>query len=275
MLKKTLKMTAFLSSLTIMIGMAKPINVDASTTYVKATANLNVRSGASTKYKTIDKIKKGNVVKVLSSKNGWYKVQLSNNKTGWSSQKYLSATNTTTTNTTSTTTNTNAVATATVNVRSGASTKYKVIDKLSKGEKVRVLSTSGSWYKVQFDGNKTGWSHKDYINTTNSSSSSNVSSSSNSSSSSMNVAKTLTVKSYAYTGGGYTAMGTKAKYGTLAVDPSVIPYGTKVYIKELDKVFTAEDCGGGIKGNKVDIYMNTQADCRNWGVRTITLQILK
>ena len=91
----------------------------------------------------------------------------------------------------------------------------------------------------------------------------------------MNVKKKLTVKAYAYTGGGYTATGTKAKYGTLAVDPKVIPYGTKVYIKELDKVFTAEDCGGGIKGNKVDIYMNSESACRNRGVTTITLQILK
>lgn len=269
MFKKTLKVTVLLSSLAIMVGMAKPISVDAATTYVMATANVNVRTGASTKYKSIDKLKKGKVVKVLSSKNGWYKIQLSSKKTGWSSKKYLTTTNATAT---TNTTNTNATATANVNVRSGASTKYKVIDKLSKGEKVRVLSTSGSWYKVQFDGNKTGWSHKDYIKKTGSSSSS---SSSNSSSSSMNVAKTLQVKAYAYTGGGYTAMGTKAKYGTLAVDPKVIPYGTKVYIKELDKVFTAEDCGGGIKGNKVDIYMNSKSDCRNWGVRTITLQILK
>ena len=270
MLKKTLKMTAFLSSLAIMVGMAKPISVDAATTYVKATANVNVRTGASTKYKSIDTLKKGNVVKVLSSKSGWYKIQLSNKKTGWSSKKYLTTTKspatTNTTSTTSTTKNTNASATATVNVRTGASTKYKVIDKLSKGEKVKVLSTSGSWYKIQFDGNKTGWANKSYIKKT---------SSSTSTSSTTNVAKTLTVKAYAYTGGGYTAMGTKAKYGTLAVDPKVIPYGTKVYIKELDKVFTAEDCGGGIKGNKVDIYMNTQADCRSWGVRTITLQILK
>ena len=68
---------------------------------------------------------------------------------------------------------------------------------------------------------------------------------------------------------------TKARYGTLAVDPKVIPYGTKVYIKELDKVFVAEDCGGGIKGNKIDIYMNSKADCQKWGVKTITLQILK
>lgn len=249
MFKKTLKATALLSSLAIMVGMAKPISVDAATTYVMATGSVNVRKGASTKYKSIDKLKKGKVVKVLSSKSGWYKIQLSSNKTGWSSKKYL--------------TTTNATVKSSVNVRSGASKKYRVIDKLSKGEKVKVLSSSGDWRKVQFDGNEIGWSHEDYINKT------------ASSSSSMNVSKRLTVKAYAYTGGGYTATGTKAKYGTLAVDPRVIPYGTKVYIKELGKVFTAEDCGGGIKGNKVDIYMNSQSACRNWGVRTITLQILK
>ena len=90
----------------------------------------------------------------------------------------------------------------------------------------------------------------------------------------MNVKKKLTVKAYAYTGGGYTATGTKAKYGTLAVDPKVIPYGTKVYIKELDKVFTAEDCGGGIKGNKIDIFMGSETDAYSWGRRTIDIYIL-
>lgn len=156
----------------------------------------------------------------------------------------------------------NGTATATVNVRSGASTKYKSIGKITKGTKVKILSTKNGWHKVKYS-NKTGWSSGKYIKK-----------SSSKTTTTSNTKKTLTVKSYAYTGGGYTATGTKAKYGTLAVDPKVIPYGTKVYIKELDKVFTAEDCGGGIKGNKVDIYMNTKSACNNWGVRTITLQIV-
>ena len=255
MLKKIIKTTVLVSSLAIMIGVVKPINADAATTYVMATENINVRSGASTKHKTIDKLKKGKTVKVLSSKNGWYKIQLSSKKTGWSNKNYL--------------TTTTATVKTNLNVRSGASTKHKIVGKLKKGAKIKVLSSSGKWYKIQFNGDKTGWSHKDYINKTGSSQSST------SSKSSMKVVKKLKVKAYAYTGGGYTATGTKAKYGTLAVDPKVIPYGTKVYIKELDKVFTAEDCGGGIKGNKIDIYMTSQAACRNWGVRTITLQILK
>ncbi|MDD5878944.1 MAG: 3D domain-containing protein, partial [Clostridiales bacterium] len=148
-------------------------------------------------------------------------------------------------------------------VRKGASTKYKSIGKLKKGQKVKVLASTSKWYKVQYTNKKTGWSHKSNLKkvTTSSSSSS--------------VKKTLKVKAYAYTGGGYTATGTKARYGTLAVDPKVIPYGTKVYIKELDKVFTAEDCGGGIKGNKIDIYMNSESACNKWGVKTITIQILK
>ena len=153
-------------------------------------------------------------------------------------------------------------ATSTVNLRTGASTKYRTIGKLKKGTKVKILSSKNGWHKVKYS-NKTGWSSGKYIKK------------STSSSSNRDVKKRLKVKAYAYTGGGYTATGTKAKYGTLAVDPKVIPYGTKVYIKELDKVFTAEDCGGGIKGNKIDIYMNSSSACSKWGVKTITLEILK
>ena len=152
-----------------------------------------------------------------------------------------------------------ATTTETVNVRTGASTKYRRVGKIQKGKKVKIISTKNGWYKVKYN-NITGWSSGKYIKKSTSSSSSK---------------KTLKVKAYAYTGGGITAMGTKAKYGTLAVDPKVIPYGTKVYIKELNKVFTAEDCGGGIKGNKIDIYMNSSSACKNWGVRTITIEILK
>ena len=161
-----------------------------------------------------------------------------------------------------------ATATSNVNMRTGCSTKYKSIGKIKKGTKVKILSTKNGWYQVQ-QNNKKGWASSKYIKKVNSSTS--VSTTTKSS----GVKKTLTVKAYAYTGGGYTATGTKAKYGTLAVDPKVIPYGTKVYIKELDKVFTAEDCGGGIKGNKIDIYMFSHLACKNWGVRTITLEILK
>ncbi len=82
----------------------------------------------------------------------------------------------------------------------------------------------------------------------------------------------LVVKAYAYTGGGRTAMGTRARVGEIAVDPSVIPLGTNVYIEGVGPR-RAEDTGGNIQGNTIDIYMNTEGECRSWGVRYVTIYI--
>lgn len=84
--------------------------------------------------------------------------------------------------------------------------------------------------------------------------------------------RTMTVKAYSYTGGGRTAMGTQARVGEIAVDPSVIPLGTSVYIEGVG-VRRAEDTGGNIKGNTIDIYMNTQSECINWGCRYVTIYL--
>ena len=86
--------------------------------------------------------------------------------------------------------------------------------------------------------------------------------------------RTITVNASAYSGDGITSTGTKPKWGTIAVDPKVIPYGTKVYIPMYNKVFIAEDCGGAIKGNKIDIYMNSTQECLNFGRRNIEIKIL-
>lgn len=82
----------------------------------------------------------------------------------------------------------------------------------------------------------------------------------------------LVVKAYAYTGGGRTAMGTRARVGEIAVDPSVIPLGTNVYIEGVGPR-RAEDTGGNIKGNTIDIYMDTQSQCLSWGARYVTIYI--
>ena len=85
---------------------------------------------------------------------------------------------------------------------------------------------------------------------------------------------TITVNASAYSGHTITATGTVPKWGTIAVDPSVIPYGTKVYIPMFDKIFIAEDCGGAIKGNKIDIFMNSAEETKNFGRRNIEIKIL-
>lgn len=82
-------------------------------------------------------------------------------------------------------------------------------------------------------------------------------------------------------GYGITASGARAKRGTVAVDPRVIPLGTKLYIKSLtpgvpDYGFAiAQDTGGAIKGNKIDLFMNTVWECMQFGRRPVMVYILK
>ena len=74
-------------------------------------------------------------------------------------------------------------------------------------------------------------------------------------------------------GCGYrNAIGTPCRVGAIAVDPKVIPYGTRMYIVSNDGryiygIATAEDCGGAIKGNRIDLYFDTVAECNKFGIR--------
>ena len=73
---------------------------------------------------------------------------------------------------------------------------------------------------------------------------------------------------------GITATGTPVIEGqTIAVDTSVIPYETKVIIN--GHVFTAEDCGGAIKGNRIDIYVNDHNRALELGVDHADVYLVK
>ena len=77
--------------------------------------------------------------------------------------------------------------------------------------------------------------------------------------------------------GGYgngTATGTTCTEGrTIAVDPRVIPLGSKVYIEGFGD-FIAEDTGGAIKGNKIDIYLNDHSRCYALGVARANVYVM-
>lgn len=76
---------------------------------------------------------------------------------------------------------------------------------------------------------------------------------------------------------GITATGTTATEGrTIAVDPGVIPYGSVVYFEGLDGCiggYVAEDCGGAVRGNHIDLYMNDHETALAWGVRELEVYI--
>ena len=73
---------------------------------------------------------------------------------------------------------------------------------------------------------------------------------------------------------GITATGTKAKAGrTIAVDPKKIPLGSKVIIDGNE--YIAEDVGGAIKGNKVDIYFDSHSEALKFGRKTVKLTIIE
>ena len=88
----------------------------------------------------------------------------------------------------------------------------------------------------------------------------------------------IVCSSTAYTGGGVTATGiscVRKPFGlsTIAVDPDVIPFNSAVYVEGYGYAIAA-DCGGAIKGNKIDVYFDSESECSNWGVRNVTVTIL-
>ena len=92
--------------------------------------------------------------------------------------------------------------------------------------------------------------------------------------------KVLTCSASAYCLKGRTATGRYTSRGVVAVDPRVIPLGSKLYIESADGRFVygyavAADTGGAIKGNKVDLYMETKNECLSFGRRNVKVYILE
>ncbi|MDR3238678.1 MAG: G5 domain-containing protein [Clostridiales bacterium] len=96
----------------------------------------------------------------------------------------------------------------------------------------------------------------------------------------------LTMNASAYTAGpestgkrpgdpgyGITASGKHVEPGVVAVDPSIIPLGTRLYVEGYGYAVAA-DTGGAIKGNKIDLYMETLAEAYQFGRRMVTVYVL-
>ena len=96
-----------------------------------------------------------------------------------------------------------------------------------------------------------------------------------------NAKRVIVMQATAYdpTAGSKTAMGTRARVGAVAVDPKVIPLGSKLYIESIDGFAsygyaTAEDTGGAIKGNRIDLFYDSNAEANRFGRRNVKVYVL-
>jgi len=70
-----------------------------------------------------------------------------------------------------------------------------------------------------------------------------------------------------------TATGREIQEGMIAVDPNIIPLGTRIEIKDMG-YYSAEDTGNYIKGNRIDIYFETKQEAQDFGRRVIWVRAL-
>ena len=98
-----------------------------------------------------------------------------------------------------------------------------------------------------------------------------------------NVVKEITVSASAYTANcngcsGITSTGINLKLNpdvkVIAVDPSVIPLGTKVFVEGYGYAI-AGDTGGSIKGNKIDVFFPSKSEAYKWGRKDVKIKILE
>ena len=154
-----------------------------NTMYVTASSGLNLRKGPSTSYAVIKTLSKGTEVTVVSSSNGWSKVNVGG-VSGYVSSDYLSSTKPSTGSSSSNESTSNSTSTMyttdRLNLRKGAGTSYSVITTLDKGIAVTVHSSSNGWSKVSVNG-MTGYVSSSYLSSTKPSNSSSSTDSSTSS----------------------------------------------------------------------------------------------
>ena len=82
----------------------------------------------------------------------------------------------------------------------------------------------------------------------------------------------LKVDAVAYHLPGRTALGVPVRRGVVAVDPTLIPLGSKMHVPGYGRSIAA-DVGTAIKGRIIDLWMPTDAAARRWGRRTVTITV--
>lgn len=175
----------------------------------------------------------------------------------------------------------NVTATTSVNVRAGAGNQYKVVTVLSKGQVVTKTGSSGNWIKVNANG-KTGYVYKKFLTDGGSSSSTSTPSKPSTSKPSTSTPSSSGSKTYMgkyrltfYAGDTITASGRTPRVNhTIAADTSILPMYSKVYIEGWG-TYIVEDRGGAIKGNRIDIFVESNRVAYQYGVQYANVYLVK
>jgi 3D (Asp-Asp-Asp) domain-containing protein len=167
-----------------------------------------------------------------------------------------------------------------VKVRSGPGMSHNVLSTVNEGATVQVAAGPVSdgdedWYQISFSNpTKTGWAVGRYLTPGASVKSMSVDDGGR---------RTFLAKVTAYADGiggvplgARTYSGTKTRWGVVAVDPKMIPIGSTLLIEGYDDVtFVAEDVGGGIKGESLDIWLPDAKDAKTYGTQYRRVTIIR
>ena len=135
------------------------------------TSNLNVRSKADINSSVVGKLSPGTIVEIKGDAvNGWYPINYQNS-TRYISKDYVQLINSNESNSSSSSTSTESVVgkiatvnASALNIRAGAGTNYSVINKVYRGETVKITEANANgWYKVSLTSGATGWCSGEYL----------------------------------------------------------------------------------------------------------------
>jgi 3D (Asp-Asp-Asp) domain-containing protein len=163
-------------------------------------------------------------------------------------------------------------------VRGGPAMTHRVVTTVAEGAAVQIIAGpvsdgSDDWYQVGAGGATTGWAVGQYLS---------PGTAVRTMSLNENGSRVFLGKVTAYADGiGGVAMGartysgTDTRWGVVAVDPKVIPIGSALMIEGYDGIFIAEDIGGGIRGEAIDIWLPDANEARRYGTQYRKITILR
>ncbi|EJQ45341.1 hypothetical protein IEQ_04515 [Bacillus cereus BAG6X1-2] len=265
---------------------------------VVTTDVLNVRENPTTESKVVGKLQNGHKLDVLNTENGWSKINL-DGKDAFVSTEFTKSSYYVTANV--------------LNVRAEANTNSEILGTLKKDDMIETTNqVQNEWLQFEYNG-KTAYVHVPFLTGTapviekqetaapakaaapaKTQAPAPVKTAAKpavkaAETSEPSGGRELTVVATAYTahpsenGGTYggrvlTAMGhdltANPNMKMIAVDPKVIPLGSKVWVEGYGEAI-AGDTGGAIKGNRIDILLGSDSAAQKWGRKTVKVKILK